>query len=143
MLNIPEYRAKCIGSDEYIIGYYTEKVKEYPGKHYIHFNNGYTETYERIDPTTLAIHFPNMIDSEGIKIFASLSDNGKGGDIVEFEHIKYLEDDEPSYMIKGLCLFMDSSFFVDDIDNKFERVFYDEEGRNFRNKELKVIGIQE
>ena len=83
MLNIPIYRAKCIGSDEYIIGYYTEKVKEYPGKHYIHFNNGYTETYERIDPTTLAIHFKDMLDSEGTKIFASLSKDGKGGDVIQ------------------------------------------------------------
>ena len=83
-MNIPIYRAKKIQSDEYIIGHYTEKVKEYPGKHYIHFNNGYTETYERIDPKTLAIHFPDMLDSEGTKIFASLSDSGKGGDICDF-----------------------------------------------------------
>lgn len=79
-MNIPIYRAKKIQSDEYVVGYYTEKVKQYPGKHYIHFNNGYTETYERIDPTTLAIHFPDMLDSQGNKIFASLSNDGKGGD---------------------------------------------------------------
>ena len=142
-MNLPIYRAKKIGSDEYIIGHYTEKVKEYPGKHYIHFNNGYTETYERIDPKTLAIHFKDMVDSEGNKIFASLSKDGTGGDVVDFEHIRYLEDDEPSYMIKGLCIFIDSSFFVEDIDNKFDRVFYDEMGCNFRNEELRVIGIQE
>ena len=96
-----------------------------------------------IDPTTLAIHFPDMLDSQGNKIFASLSKDGRGGDIVEFEHIEYLEDDEPSYMIKGLCIFAESSLFVKDIDNRFDRVFYDEMGCNFRNKELKVIGIQE
>ena len=33
-----------------------------------------------IDPTTLAIHFPNMTDIKGDKIFASLQDDGKGGD---------------------------------------------------------------
>ena len=36
--------------------------------------------YYEIDPSTLAIHFPDMIDSEGTKIFASLSEDGKGGD---------------------------------------------------------------
>ena len=30
-----------------------------------------------IDTTTLSIHFPNMIDIKGNKIFASLSENGK------------------------------------------------------------------
>ena len=32
-----------------------------------------------IDPTTLAIHFPNMTDIKGDKIFASLQDDGKSG----------------------------------------------------------------
>ena len=139
-MNIPIYRAKKIDSDEYIQGYLLGKWSEY----FISWGEtNHVPNKVQIDPTTLAIHFPNMIDSQGNKIFASLSNDGKGGDIVELEHIRYLEDDEPSYIIKGLCLFMDSSFFVDDIDNKFDRVFYDEEGRNFRNKELKVIGIQE
>jgi hypothetical protein len=37
-----------------------------------------------IDPSTLAIHFPAMVDSEGNKIFASLSEDGKGGDICNY-----------------------------------------------------------
>jgi len=37
---------------------------------------------DEIDPTTLAIHFPNMVDKKGNKIFASLNKDGKGGDIV-------------------------------------------------------------
>ena len=36
-----------------------------------------------IDPTTLSIHFPDMIDSQGNKIFASLQEYGKGGDILQ------------------------------------------------------------
>ena len=139
-MNIPIYRAKKIDSDKYIQGYLLGMWGEY----FISWGEtNHVPNKVQVDPLTLAIHFKGMIDSEGTKIFASLSDNGKGGDIVEFEHIRYLEDDEPSYMIKGLCLFIDSSFFVDDIDNKFDRVFYDEEGRNFSNKELRVIGIQE
>ena len=139
-MNIPIYRAKKIDSDKYIQGYLLGMWGEY----FISWGEtNHVPNKVQIDPLTLAVHFKDMLDSEGTKIFASLSDNGKGGDIVEFEHIRYLEDDEPSYMIKGLYLFMDSSFFVKDIDNKFDRVFYDEEGRNFSNRELRVIGIQE
>ena len=139
-MNIPIYRAKKIDSDKYIQGYLLGMWGEY----FISWGEtNHVPNKVQVDPLTLAIHFKGMIDSEGNKIFASLSDSGKGGDIVELEHIRYLEDDEPSYMIKGLCIFMNSSFFVEDIDNKFDRVFYDEEGRNFSNKELRVIGIQE
>ena len=35
-----------------------------------------------IDPTTLSIHFPDILDSQGNKIFASLQEDGKGGDII-------------------------------------------------------------
>lgn len=34
---------------------------------------------------TLSINFPDMLDSQGNKIFASLSEDGKGGDIIETE----------------------------------------------------------
>jgi hypothetical protein len=33
-----------------------------------------------IDISTLSIHMPDILDSEGTKIFASLSEDGKGGD---------------------------------------------------------------
>ncbi len=36
-----------------------------------------------IDPTTLSIHFPDMLDSQGNKIFASLQEDGKGGDLID------------------------------------------------------------
>ena len=32
---------------------------------------------------TLSINFPDMLDSQGNKIFASLSEDGKGGDIMK------------------------------------------------------------
>ena len=57
-----------------------------------------------IDPTTLAIHFPDMIDSQGNRIFASLQDDGKGGDIVEYnggqEIIKYSNGTIQTYMFR-------------------------------------------
>ncbi len=51
-----------IGEDEYIIR-----------------ENG---EVSEIDPTTLSIHFPDMKDSEDNPIFASLSEDGRGGDIL-------------------------------------------------------------
>ena len=37
-----------------------------------------------IDPTTISIHFPNMLDSQGNKIFASLQEDGKGGSVANY-----------------------------------------------------------
>ena len=107
---IPVYRAKKIDSDEYVKGYlvraddYDADVDE---DQVIYFIMDKMENYRtsevwdfvqnsRIDPTTLAIHFPDMIDSNGNKIFASLQEDGKGGDIIEseFKHkctVKYKE----------------------------------------------------
>lgn len=79
---IPTYRAKKKYSDEWVEGYYSYQSCD--DKHFIQWN---TDTdvveFEEIEPNTLAIHFPDMIDNKGTKIFASLSENGVGGDIVE------------------------------------------------------------
>ena len=76
MMNIPIYRVKKIDSDEYVIG----NLIEDEGVFYIiknpvvtHFNGlqqltGECEYLDRVDPSTLAIHFPDMIDSQGNKI---------------------------------------------------------------------------
>lgn len=45
-----------------------------------------------IDSSTLSIHFKNMIDTDGKKIFASLSEDGMGGDIL------YRDSATPKYM---------------------------------------------
>ena len=122
-MNIPIYRAKKIGSDEYIIGYYTEKVKEYPGKHYIHFNNGYTETYERIDPTTLAIHFP---DTNIEDLFFGL-DNGLGASIIE---AVFVDDISP---FKGIAMHSHYGYVFFDKNNDWVHIN--------KLKDIKVIGI--
>lgn len=75
--NIPIYRAKKIDSDEYVVGQYLG-YKGYPT-----IFNEYGLDGVNIDETTLSIHFPSMLDSQGNKIFASLREDGKGGDIVE------------------------------------------------------------
>lgn len=119
-LNIPIYRAKKIDSDEYVEGLLGEK-RQSDGtfKYYSMVGNGY-----EIDPSTLAIHFPDMLDNEGNKIFASLSEDGKGGDKIEFyRNGKY---------INGIAYY----------ENKF--INYDGYGISPHIEEtLKVIGIQE
>lgn len=93
MMQIPIYRAKKIDSDEWVSGYLIpiqDKhyiIKEYEEYTCLSFSHGETSFEERcefdlIAPKTIAIHFPNMIDKNGKKIFASLSENGIGGDDV-------------------------------------------------------------
>jgi hypothetical protein len=91
-LNMPIYRAKKIDSDEYIEGDLIQGsfiFKEWINDVWSSSKDTRTNKAEvyKIDPTTLAIHFPDMLDSQGNKIFASLSEDGKGGDIIQLEDI--------------------------------------------------------
>ena len=87
-MNVPIYRAKKIDSDEYIQGYLLSKNIIVTTEYY--YPQGMPSETEKkinnIDLTTLAIHFPDMIDSQGNKIFASLSEDGKGGDVINFTY---------------------------------------------------------
>ena len=83
---IPIYRAFSETFDKYILGvpYFSD------GRYYMlvddcNKNNNIGSGSYPIDETTLAIHFPNILDSQGNKIFASLSEDGKGGDIVTLD----------------------------------------------------------
>ena len=106
---IPIFRAKTIKQDYneweeyqelkkidgvwYAIGFYDCKreVKTYLGDwettHLILIRKSTVisevKTAEIIDISTLSIHFPDMMDSQGNKIFASLQEDGRGGDICE------------------------------------------------------------
>ena len=77
MANLPIFRAKNIDSDQYIIGYLKFDRKH---NHYSINPIDDENTWHKIEENTLAIHFPDMLDSQGNKIFASLQENGKGGD---------------------------------------------------------------
>jgi len=106
-LNIPIYRAKKIDSDEYVEGclvvdsrtaqYYLLEKKEIDVDDHTIFTISVSAKPIEINPSTLAIHFPDMIGSDGTKIFASLSEDGKGGDIVYYKD--YLNKDE-AYIVK-------------------------------------------
>ena len=65
--------------NEYVMGWYSS-----PGifGEDIHLSITNKDGEYRIDPTTLSIHSPDMLDSQGNKIFASLQEDGKGGDII-------------------------------------------------------------
>jgi len=106
--NIPQYRAKKIDNDEYVEGQLSHYISQ-DGSIWddegliIHTRifydiddkeQGYYYSLDKIDPSTLAIHFPDMKDSEGTKIFASLSEDGKGGD-----RIKWLHGDDEEYYV--------------------------------------------
>ena len=81
-----------------------------------------------IDPTTLSIHFPDMIDSQGNKIFASLQEDGKGGDICQT--IDYLNG-----TLNGVAIYDNFSFRIHRIGKAM--------GISFTSKDIKIIGIQE
>jgi len=81
---IPIYRAKKIDSDEYVEGYYfnAEIEKQHIIMKQVTYDVAdfeYDNNEDEIDPSTLAIHFPDMLDANGKKIFASLSEDSVGG----------------------------------------------------------------
>lgn len=89
MVNIPIYRAKKIDGDELVYGYLCKDILNL--EEYVIFPEPFSDIPHinaipcKIDQNTLAIHFPNMIDKKGKKIFASLSEDGIGGDNISFE----------------------------------------------------------
>ena len=130
---IPLYRAKKIDSDEYVFGSYfkdksihsiiTHSRTDYADKAF------YVNAVQ-INETTIAIHFPDMLDSDGTRIFASLSEDGKGGDI-----IKSIYKDNVIAVWNGYPNFR---FEYKKIDSKYDREF-----NELNPKEIKVTGIQE
>ena len=99
---IPIFRAFSETFDKYILGvpYFSD------GRYYMlvddcNKNNNIGSGSYPIDETTLSIHFPDMLDSKGNKIFASLQEDGKGGDI--------MRDDE----YYGIAKYKDSRFIVE------------------------------
>ena len=131
-IEIPIYRAKKIDSDEYVIGYFYQPT-------YFIIDGGKIichRTYETfsIDVTTLAIHFNDMTDSQVNKIFASLSEDGKGGDILEWT---IFQDDMPKLRINGVPYYSKGVAFK--VTGRIEMMWHLLEP----HRECKIIGIQE
>jgi len=126
-LNIPIYRAKKLTSDEYVEGSYCDG-------NIIDIDYEGFQTWTEIDTTTLAIHFPDMLDSEDNKIFASLNEDGRGGDFGSCES-----------GIKHLLIF--DGFKVVGINTDFHGAFKGTKHNNInkdfiKNTQWKVVGIQ-
>ena len=61
---------------------------------------------------TLSINFPDMLDRKGNKIFASLSEDGKGGDIIKYEmysNMMHYKKIEPKIKTAN-CMFTSKGF---------------------------------
>ena len=87
------FRGESIYEDDlYIVGNYTNKAKicgVVADGHFIQEDNS-MEFFE-IKENSRSINFEDMLDSQGNKIFASLSESGKGGDILHWHN----QTDEP------------------------------------------------
>ena len=147
-LNIPIYRGKKIDTEnEYVEGY----LAPLSNSNSILYMYAIEETFEivksitykwfeQIDPTTVSIHHSTMIASDSdrllpngekdLRIFASLSADGKGGDVIKsFSHYFSLYDrgvDLEETVIVEFGTFMVDNIPLRDLD--FEK--------------LKIIGIQ-
>lgn len=97
-MNIPIYRAKKIDSDEYVEGCL---IGDKRFNHYEIMKDGTFERYV-IDLTTISIYHQDMLASDSnrilpngekdLRIFASLQEDGKGGDILEIYDLDDLGD---------------------------------------------------
>lgn len=115
---IPLYRAKKSDSDKYVIGYLN-----IDGRGYYKISNylppiGYSSYL--IDETTLAIHLPEMILTNGTKIFASLSDDGTGSD--QFKHINWIGRHDERNIIYACFNAHGLAFYTADDGKKLIRI---------------------
>ena len=129
MINLPIYRAFSETFDKYILGvpYFSD------GRYYMlvddcNKNNNIGSGSYPIDETTLAIHFPDMIDSQGNKIFASLQKNGRGGDVCSVND--YIDSG-----LEGVAIYQNYGFRI---DRKGKAM-----GISFSSRDIEIIGIQQ
>ena len=119
---IPIFRAKKIDSDERIEGQYLV-YKGYPT-----IFNEYGLNGIEIDKSTLSIHFPDMLDSQGNKIFASLQKDGRGGDICSVND--YIDSG-----LEGVAIYQNYGFRI---DRKGKAM-----GISLSSTDIKITGIQQ
>ena len=128
---IPIFRAKKLDSDEYVDGclnIWEQNGKIYHsimeiGKYPSPFNNIHI-----IEDSTLSIHFPDMLDNQGNKIFAGLQEDGKGGDICYVKDFSYGD-------LQGVARYEDNYFRI---HRKGKAM-----GISLKSRDIKIIGIQQ
>ena len=126
---IPIFRAFSETFDKYILGvpYFSD------GRYYMlvddcNKNNNIGSGSYPIDETTLAIHFPDMLDSQGNEIFASLQKNGRGGDVCSVND--YIDSG-----LEGVAIYQNYGFRI---DRKGKAM-----GISLSSTDIKIIGIQQ
>ena len=77
---------------------------------------------------TLSIHFPDMLDSQGNEIFASLQKNGRGGDVCSVND--YIDSG-----LEGVAIYQNYGFRI---DRKGKAM-----GISLSSTDIKIIGIQQ
>ncbi len=143
-LNIPKFRARLKNQKHQ---HETDSVKLIDGIWYIvgFYANGYItgDTNDRgilrnnfdcqqIDKSTLAINFPGMLDSEDNPIFASLSEDGMGGDCT---HMDNGYNEVFCWDTLNACVVLKSP-------NYERRLFKEHNSKRTALSNLKIIGIQ-
>jgi hypothetical protein len=126
----PIYRAKKIDSDEWVEGYLTKCVESF-------YIEGGSSHCDEIDQTTLSINFPDMQDSQGTKIFASLSESGKGGTI-----FSNTEDCRDTFIVLFEDTLQIRAVHIDDFDYSQGESLYEWYSKDLKCYDLKIIGIQ-
>ena len=127
-LNLPIYRGKSLKTNQYVEGYL--KTCTDTGSDIFWIQTKEWVDYQ-IDPTTLSISFKDMLSTTNTRIFASLSNLGKGGDCTFMEN-GYNE----TFCWDSLngCIVLKSPHYE-------VRLFRDR--RNTHFKRYEIIGIQE
>ena len=123
------FRAKEKNSNNYVIGYeyYNHIEDEYYITHYVSGSN------YKIDRTTRSINIEDMLDSQGNKIFASLQEDGKGGDILNL-------DERCGENFNAIALYRYYEVHLKGGIDLLNRAKY---LRCYPKKDIKVIGIQQ
>ena len=147
MINLPIFRAKKLDSDEYVFGVPRQDSKGVYEMIIDVVEDGISGVIQRyIEVDTISIHFPNMLDSTGNKIFASLQEDGKGGDI--FQSLHFIEPIDKKHYLYHIAKWSNkyNSFLLCNKDNLLSNdvedgnVFY---WRYLINVEYEIIGIQQ
>jgi len=116
-------RAMSLYSNEYFI---SESVKFEFNQMYLFVKGKWREC----DESTRSINLSDMLDSEGTKIFASLSEDGKGGDNI---HVKDFEVGNQNYK----CVVRDGCSVLTSVDDNKGFYTFD-----LFDCDLKITGIQ-